>query len=427
MSEEKKQHAVDKEAFAVVNDQPQTAEKEKKSKKGLIIALAAIAVVVLALAVWRFAASGGNAEAEFRTSSGVGIMENSHLLYHVSPDGKAFMETDITGKMQSTLLESPVGYITNYQHRYYYYDLTSGTFCRYNDGGEDTALFRAAVAYPTYRNGYVYFIDAGASAGGYLCRHKLTENAETEVVLPIAITEYTLSGSDIVYYDPTINALVILPEKTALALPDGEAQTSASAGARVIVSDTYTTNLLSKGNTVYYLDGGDSKTYTVGQNQKLTGNKLCAADKTTGKVTEISHGIYVTEIAASKEYLFYVQASNGHVCRCGDDGGDIRDITGTEFAYPYALCVNGGYVTFRATDVYYDDSMQTQYEALIGVCKVSGEKVCRVRAAGGAKENAPAVDMPEVEIPDEDAMPKKDEAQDTAPEVTFPESATMAE
>ena len=67
-----------------------------------------------------------------------------------------------------------------------------------------------------------------------------------------------------------------------------------------------------------------------------------------------------------------------HMYRCNGSGADIRDWTGRDAAYPYAVTIHDGFCLFRAFRPQISETMQTTYEPMIGVCTVSGERVLAI-------------------------------------------------
>lgn len=398
MSEQEKKPRFDREAFAAFDGDETVQETTKKQEKktGRFWIMAALAVCLIGLGLIGLLSLAPGKRPATTAQTGIGVIEKlgkdedgraSYAVVHTAVDGFGLMETVTSPASQTTLSSGASAYLTQYRGRTYYYDASSARLAEASSS--ERTVYQGAVRQPFYDEGYVYFIDGGEVAG-QIYRTPL-KGGELERVLPVKTTAFILYKGQLIYYDPAINAVVQLPLKEAIKAAKGEEEASSAAlGAEVLLADTYTTVFGAADRALYFLHAGDKKSFRQQSARDLTGYRLCRLDLATGDLSDVGREVYACELVVTDEALYYSAAVNGHVYRCNLQGADIRDLTGGDFAYPYALTVSDGYLLFRAFHPQISEEMQTTYEPIIGVCTTEGERLCAIYAAsdetGGKNE-----------------------------------------
>lgn len=389
--------AVDKEGFADVNygeDKKEEPEKEmsvkeKKSGKAGIIALAAagLAVIIL-LAVLIFNFAAGHSEGlSNRFSVVIGIPEGDYL-YHTDYYGDKLYKTGIAkdNTTDSTLLAegvAPWGF-TKHEGKLYFFDRMKNGIYEMDKNGNTGLIYEGISYYHQYVGKYVYFLDPVASYGGFVKRVPLA-GGEAETVLNVYATSFAVSGKNIVYYDSSINDVLITSIDNAIEnskASNGEATTSADIKAIVVAEERFAQNLNVVGDSVFFTDGSKE-------------NVICRASIKTGEVEEINFGTTGTFLNVCKDYMFYVGADNC-LYRMNLDGNDIRNLTGNAFK------TFAGFGLFEDTVVAYalmpqlnSETMQTEQLPVIVVMDFEGNPKNVIPAIDQSIESMYSAEMPE--------------------------------
>lgn len=397
----------DKENFADVNygkEDEGAAEEAKAPKKGhkghILGIIAAVLVIAAAIfAVKTFIFTSDDAGLSNMYNSSIGIVKDGKL-YHASVDGKEFARTDIRTGEKEVLANASAAFVTDYKNDIYYYDTEKSQLLRYNEKADDEVIYDGIALYPYFSGNYVYYITPDSSYGGFVRRMSLSGAGEEEIVLNVYCSYFTLESGNIIYYDPAISDLLIVKESDArsfAAAAEGAAAQSADIKAVVLLEDTAASNVNVKGRYVFYADSQDSYT-------------LKRLDMSTGENVEIAHGIMGNYLNVYGKYLYFVSPADNHIYRCNLDGGDIRDLTGTNYARTAGVSLYKDYMVYYALVGYYNDSMQTEYTPVIVVAKADGTRMCEIPGNTDADLSTSAVPENSGESANGDAAANGDEA-----------------
>ena len=400
--------AVDKAGFADVNYEEEEVkeETEKRAKSGIfgiiIAALAVVAIVVMLL--FKFAGGSSDEGLANRYNNGIGVTKGNYL-YHSNLSGDTFYKTELN---KETLNQEKIGdisasFFAYHKGEVYYYDNMNGAVYKLNEEGEDSLVYQGEGYYHQYVGKYIYFMTPETNYGGFVRRVSL-DSGEDEIVLNVPTPCYAISENNIVYYDPQINSLLITTIKNAMdctKAANGEAMNSSDIKA-VVLAKRQASNIYVKGKDVYFTDSS-------------AGNIICHVDMRTGEITEINKKMQGMRINVYKDYMFYIGADNS-LCRMNLDGSDIRSLTGKVFKEI------GGFAIYGENIVYFailprlnSETMQTEYEPVIGVMTIDGESILLIPAE---QEDTLAQMMEEMEIQDETEGAVEEAPAEEAPSET---------
>lgn len=356
---------VDKESFADVNyEKEEKAEKAEEAKEGgkksrvygIIIAAVAILALISALFVFR----GEKVEVGFanRFNSPIGVIEGDWL-YHSDIEGKRFIKTNIQNGESSVLSERSLAFFTKYKGDIYYYDSIAEAIYRYNEKGDDALIYAGSAYYHQFKDGYIYFLEPKSNYGGIVKRVSV-KGGEAQVVLSAPTMHFAVADNNIIYYDPTINSLLINKIKDTMA--NTEAKSSAELKS-VVLSEQKAVNINVSGKDVYFTDASAE-------------SKMQKMDLSNGNVTGINYDTQGAQINVYGDYLFYISPLDKHIYRVNLDGSDIRDITGGVFKEVAGLTLYEDRVLFYAIMGEYDENMQMQTFPYIAVTDFDGNFIC---------------------------------------------------
>ncbi len=361
----KETEAYDKASFADVNYDITEVKEEKVKKEyknksrlyGILIGVALALVLVAAFTLFK----GEKTEVGLsnRFNSPIGVIDGNYL-YHSDIEGTKFIKTNIkTGEME-VLAEKSVAFFSKYKGDIYYYDSLAEQILRYNKKGEDVVIYEGSAYYQQFKDGYIYFLEPNSNYGGIIKRVSV-KGGEAEVVLSAPSSHFALEGKNIIYYDPTINSLLI--NKIKDTMENTEAKTSAELMS-VVLNEGYAMNINVVGKDIYYTD--PKAQYKI---QKL--------DMSKGEVTGINFDTLGAQVNVYEDYLFYINPNDKHIYRTDLDGSDIRDITGSAFQETMGLSVFEDRILFYALVGVTDDNMQTQSYPFIVLMDFEGNYLCR--------------------------------------------------
>ncbi len=354
--------AVDKASFADVNyvKEEIKEEKVKEGKKNRIYGIIILAVAVLALICAFFLFRGERTEVGLsnRFNSAIGVTEGDYL-YHSDIEGKVFIKTNMKTGESEILEEKSVAFFSKYKGDIYYYDALAEAIFRFEEKGDDVLIYQGSAYYQQFKNGYIYFLEPNSNYGGIVKRVPV-EGGEAEIVLNAPATHFAVEDNNIIYYDPTINSLLI--NKIKDTMENQEAKTSAALKS-VVLAEQPASNINVSGKDVFFTDATDS--YKM---QKL--------DMSNGKISDINYETLGAQVNLYEDYLFYINPSDKHIYRMNLDGSDIKDLTGGTFLEVAGLSLYEDRVLFYALMGQYDENMQMQSFPYIAVTDFDGNLIC---------------------------------------------------
>ncbi|MBR6720472.1 MAG: DUF5050 domain-containing protein [Clostridia bacterium] len=412
---EEEKEAVDKADFAEVNygednkeeteeaaektgeeETEETKEEKPKKKKFIGLAIAIGLVLILLIASIAKFAGGQNAGLSNRFGVVIGIPKGGYLI-HTDYNGDKLYKSGIAKNNigESEVISddiAPWGF-TEHGGSIYFFDRMKNGIYKLEKNGAATLIYDGVTYYHQYCGKYVYFMEPEASYGGFVKRVPL-KGGEAETVLNVYTTSFAVSGKNIIYYDSSLNDLLVTTLDNALEFAkasEGEAMTSADIKAIVVAADRYAQNINVVGDNVYFTDASKE-------------NVICRASIKTGEVEEVNFGTAGTSLNVYGKYMFYVGSDNC-LYRMNLDGKDIRNLTGNAFK------TFAGFGLFKNRIVAYAlmgqlnaETMQTDYMPVIVVMDFEGKPINVIPAVDMSMNNMyPGGEMPEVpeEVPEE--------------------------
>ncbi len=360
-----KKEAVDRESFAEVNYVKEEIKEEKEKKAafkfsktriyGIMIAAAVVLVLICAFFILR----GEKTEMGLsnRFNSAIGVTDGDWL-YHSDINGTMFIKTNMKTGETEILEEKSVAFFSKYKGDIYYYDSLGEAIQRYEENGEDVLIYQGSAYYPQFKNGYIYFLEPNSNYGGIVKRVSV-EGGEAEVVLSAPATHFSIEDNNIIYYDPTINSLLINKIKDTMA--NTEAKTSAALKS-VVLAEQPVTNINVSGKDIFFTDATDSY-------------KMYKLDMSKGEISDINHETLGAQVNVFEDYLFYISPGDKHIYRMNLDGSDIRDLTGGAFLDVAGLSLYEDRILFYALMGDYDENMQMQSYPYIVVMDFDGNLI----------------------------------------------------
>lgn len=365
--------AVDKADFADVNygkeEEKETLEKREESKKsvktgifGIIIAAIAVVAIIAAFAI-KFSGKDANGLGN-RFSMVIGVPEGN-VLYHTDFAGEklytsSFDEKTFGERKEVSAEIAPWGF-TKYDGDIYYFDRIKNGIYKLSENGESQLISAGISYYHQFEGKYIYYMEPVGSYGGFVKRVPVT-GGDAETVLNVYTSCFAVSGKYIVYYDASINDLLVtkLDDSIAFAKESGdEPKTSAELKAIVVAEERLAQNINVVGDDVFFQDGSKE-------------NVLCRASIKTGKVSEINFGTAGTHLNVYGDYMFYIGSDNC-LYRMNLDGKDIRNLTGKAFSEFAGFGVFEDYiVAYALMPQLNSESMQTEYTPVIAMIDFEG-------------------------------------------------------